>query len=100
MRPTGPALFERDGVAAFRAILAAIPDLMFILQRDGTYVDYHARDPQLLFAPPSSFIGRKVVDVMPPPLGDLMMNALERACQGGDPVVLEYELPMAEPRHY
>ena len=100
MRPTAPVLFERDGVAAFRAILAAIPDLMFILQRDGTYVDYHARDPQLLFAPPSSFIGRKVVDVLPPPLGDLMMNALERACQGGDPVVLEYELPMAEPRHY
>jgi signal transduction histidine kinase len=100
MRPTGPLLFERDGVAAFRAILAAIPDLMFILQRDGTYVYYHARDPQLLFAPPSAFIGRKIVDVMPPPLGDLMMNALELACQGGDPVVLEYELPMAEPRHY
>ena len=100
MRPTGPLVVEGDRVAAFRAILAAIPDLMFILQRDGTYVDYHARDPQLLFAPPSSFIGRKVLDVMPPPLGDQMMNALERASQGGDPVVLEYELPMGEPRHY
>jgi signal transduction histidine kinase len=74
--------------------------LMFILQPDGTYVDYHARDAQLLFAPPSSFIGRKVRDVMPPPLGDLMMNALERASQSGDPVVLEYELAMGEPRHY
>ena len=83
-----------------RAILSAIPDLMFILQRDGTYVDYHARDAALLFAPPTSFIGRKICDVMPPPLGDLMMNALEEASQGGDPVVLEYELPMGEPRHY
>ena len=100
MKPTAPPLFERDRVAAFRAILAAIPDLMFILQRDGTYVDYHARDAQLLFAPPSSFIGRKVRDVIPPPLGDLMMQAIEQASQSSAPVVLEYELPMAEPRHY
>jgi len=83
-----------------RAILTAIPDLMFILQRDGTYVDYHARDAALLFVPPSSFIGRKVRDVMPPPLGDLMMNALEDASQSVDPVVVEYELPMGKPRHY
>ncbi len=27
------------------AILRAIPDMMFVLRRDGTYVDYHARDP-------------------------------------------------------
>ena len=100
MKPTAPPLFERDRVAAFRAILAAIPDLMFILQRDGTYVDYHARDAQLLFAPPSSFIGRKVRDVMPPPLGDLMMQAIEQASQSSAPVVLEYELSMGEPRHY
>jgi hypothetical protein len=45
---------------------------MFILRRDGTYVDYHARDPKLLFVPPSEFVGRKVRDVLPPPLGDVM----------------------------
>ena len=86
--------------AELSAILTAIPDLMFIMQRDGTYVDYHARDAASLFAPPSSFIGRTVRDVMPPPLGDLMMNALEDASRSGDPVVLEYELPMGEPRYY
>ena len=100
MKPAAPLLFERDRGAAFRAILAAIPDLMFILQRDGTYVDYHARDAQLLFAPPGSFIGRKVRDVIPPPLGDLMMQAIEQASQSGAPVVLEYQLPMGGPRHY
>ena len=31
------------------AILRALPDLMFIFERDGTYVDYHARDDRLLF---------------------------------------------------
>jgi signal transduction histidine kinase len=82
------------------AILAAIPDLMFILLRDGTYVDYHARDPRLLFAPPGEFIGRKVCDVLPPPLAEAMMSALEHAWQSDDPLVIEYELPMGEPRSY
>lgn len=82
------------------AILRALPDLMFMLRRDGTYVDYHTRDPKLLFVPPSAFIGRKVREVLPPPLGDRMMNALEQACERDDPVVVEYELPMAEPQCY
>ena len=82
------------------AILRALPDLMFMLRRDGTYVDYHARDPKLLFVPPSAFIGRKVREVLPPPLGDRMMIALEQACESDDPVVVEYELPMAEPQCY
>ena len=30
------------------AMLRAIPDLLFVMRRDGTYVDYHARHPSLL----------------------------------------------------
>ena len=82
------------------AILRAIPDLMFVLRRDGTYVDYHARDPKALFVPPSTFMGKSVRDVLPPPLAELIMDALERACQTDDPIVVEYELPMAEPRSF
>ena len=82
------------------AILRAIPDLMFVLLRDGTYVDYHARDPQLLFVPPSAFIGRKVRDVLPPALAELMMDGLERACRTDDMIVVEYELMMEEPRAF
>ena len=54
----------------------------------------------MLFVPPSAFIGRKVRDVLPPPLGEVMMDALEQACQSDDPVVIEYELPMGEPRSF
>jgi len=75
------------------AMLRAIPDLMFVVLRDGTYVDYHARDPRLLFAPPSAFLGRQVRDVMPPPLVDVFTDALERACRTGRTIVVEYELP-------
>lgn len=82
------------------AMLRAVPDLMFVLLRDGTYVDYHARDSHLLFAPPSVFIGKKVRDIMPPKLADVMMEAIEGACEREDTVVVEYDLPLDDIRYF
>lgn len=88
------------GVADARtsAMLRAIPDLMFVLLRDGTYVDYYARDRRLLFVPPEEFLGRNVRETLPPMVANVLMDALERACLSDDPVVVEYELPLDEPR--
>jgi signal transduction histidine kinase len=82
------------------AILKAVPDLMFVFLRDGTFVDYYARDPKLLFVPPDAFLGRTVRDVMPAPLAGVIMDACERAWHSDDPIVVEYELPLGEPRFF
>jgi PAS domain S-box-containing protein len=82
------------------AFLKALPDMMFVLERDGTYVDFHARDPRLLFVEPGEFLGRSIRDVMPPALGEMFMEAIERVWTTDDPVVIEYELPVPEPRHF
>ncbi len=82
------------------AILRAVPDLMFILLRDGTFVDYHARDATLLFVPPDGFVGKKVRDIFPAWIADLFMEAIERACGETEPVVIEYELAMPELKYF
>ena len=82
------------------AILRGIPDLMFVMRRDGTYVDYHARDPSDLFVPPEQFLGRTVREIMPADLAELVMEALERTCATGEPVVVEYDLKVGDVRHY
>lgn len=82
------------------ALLRAIPDVMFVLARDGTYVDYHARLPRLLPFAPGSFIGRTVRDVMPPQVAETLMNAIERTSEDGDPVVVEYQLLHGDPKYF
>jgi len=82
------------------AMLRAVPDLMFVVSRDGTYLDYHAKDPKQLFVPPGMFLGRKIRDVMPPDLAELFMQTIERAYRSDDPVVVEYDLPLGETRHF
>jgi PAS domain S-box-containing protein len=82
------------------AILRAIPDMMFVLRRDGTYVDYHARNPSQLLVSPEQFLGKTMREVMPADLAEMMMNALEHAFDAREPVVVEYELHTDETRYY
>ncbi|MFN8595573.1 MAG: PAS domain-containing protein [Anaerolineae bacterium] len=50
-------------IADNRALLNAIPDLMFRINRDGTYLDFKSSDKVDLFVPPGQFLSKRVVDV-------------------------------------
>lgn len=80
-----------------RALLNAIPDLMFLLTRDGTYLDYHANADDL-FMPPEQFIGKHVSEVMAPDLAKQFKKAFEQASD--KPSLLEYQLSMPDGNHY
>ena len=86
------ALAESE--ARNRAILNAIPDLMFLQSRDGTYLDYHAINPDQLLVPPEMFLGKKLTDVIEPELAGKFMKCFEQASD--KPVLLEYDLAMPE----
>ena len=75
-----------------RAILNAIPDLMFLFDRNGTYLDYHARNEELLAVTPSQLIGRNVSDVLPPELAARVARHLPEVLKSETPVVLEFNL--------
>ncbi|HSF23196.1 MAG TPA: PAS domain S-box protein, partial [Blastocatellia bacterium] len=78
------------------AILRAIPDLMFLQTRDGVYLDYHAKDPGLLLAPPETFLGKNMRDVLPADLADGLFGCFQRASETDEPQHLEYKLPIQE----
>jgi PAS domain S-box-containing protein len=77
-----------------RAILNALPDLMFLLDREGTYLDYHARNHEFLIKPPSEFLGRKQSDVLPPDLAAAFSRSFINVFQSNEPVVMEYKIPV------
>jgi rsbT co-antagonist protein RsbR len=83
------------------AILRAIPDLMFLQNREGTYLDYHAADPRQLLSPPETFLGKNMREVLPPELAESLISCFERAERTEEPQVLEYSLPVDnEERRY
>lgn len=52
-------------VDSLRAILRAVPDLMFLLDADGRYRRVWARDPGLLLGHEELLLDRRVAEVMP-----------------------------------
>ena len=83
-----------------RAILRAVPDLMFVFSDDGVYLDFHAKDPTELLLPPEAFLGKKMRDVMPPLLVDSFSQAFERALATNEPERLEYSLDLSHERRF
>jgi PAS domain S-box-containing protein len=91
---------QRQAEERNRALLQAVPDLMFVLDRDGRFLDFSARDAGLLFAPPEQFLGRTVREIMPPDLADRLTSAIVHTLDGHAPVTVTYELPMEGVQHF
>jgi PAS domain S-box-containing protein len=79
----------------YRALLDAVPDVIYRVRRDGFYVDHHASDPRDLAAPPDSIGGRSVAEVLPPAVAERVLEAIARALESGEPQTLEYQLERA-----
>jgi PAS domain S-box-containing protein len=83
-----------------RAILRAIPDLMFLQNKDGVYLDHHAKDPSLLLVPPEQFLGKKMEQVLPADLAAELGRCFKRALETNETQVHEYSLSVQGRRHW
>ena len=84
----------RTSEARNSAMLKAIPDLIFLLSRDGVYLDCHAKDPRLLLMPPEQFLGKNMRDVLPAELACRLADSFEETIRSGEPSMIEYSLPI------
>jgi len=92
----------RDVETRNEAFIKTIPDLMFLLGRDGTYLDFHAKNPDLLYVRPETFMGKKTIDILPPDVAKGMYRCYDEAILTNDQVIYEYGLniPMMGERYF
>ncbi len=87
--------------ARIRAVLEAVPDMIFHCAADGTYLDFwegRGVDP---LVPPEEFLGRTVAEIMSPDLTERTLEVFRKALETGEPQVMEFELPgPAGPRFF
>jgi PAS domain S-box-containing protein len=83
----------------YRAVLQAMPDLMFRISRDGRYLSYNAPTQRDLFA--QDVVGLTLWDRLPDALADRILEAGRLALDGGGAQVIEYALEFSDGlRHY
>ncbi|MBI5841072.1 MAG: PAS domain S-box protein [Chloroflexi bacterium] len=86
--------------ARTRALLNAIPDMIFEISHDGIFLNFiPAKDVQNLM-PPEEFLGKNIKDLLPPQIAAQTIFALERAIQTDQLHAFEYGLPPGEEMHF
>ncbi|MCL5266605.1 MAG: PAS domain S-box protein [Bacteroidetes bacterium] len=79
-----------------RAIINAVPDILFRVTKEGILLDFRAPDESALFLLPDAFLGKNIKDVMPSNVWKPAMNAIEKAIETDRIETFEYELPSKE----
>ncbi|TBR10938.1 MAG: EAL domain-containing protein, partial [Rugosibacter sp.] len=79
-----------------QATLDALPDLLFELDGEGCFHDYHSPRTDLLAAPPEVFLGKTVHEILPPAVAHIALEAIQEADIRGYSTGKEYALDLPQ----
>ncbi|WP_299699578.1 PAS domain S-box protein [uncultured Pontibacter sp.] len=89
---------ERE--AKIRAILDAIPDLMFIINKDGVYLEKHNDNQEHLQGASNEILGSTVFDTLPHPLSQTVYGLIQKVLANGQMETIDYELDFPDGTRY
>jgi PAS domain S-box-containing protein len=75
-----------------QSLIAALPDLVFVLDAQGHFLDVRAGDPQDLAQPASDFLGQQLSTVMPPLLTEQLLSGIAAVLRGERQPAINYNM--------
>ncbi|MBD2084137.1 PAS domain S-box protein [Coleofasciculus sp. FACHB-542] len=82
----------RQSEAKTRALLDAIPDSMFRIREDGTFLDFRAAKNDVRAIAPAQVIGQTVQELLPTEVAQQMLHYVAKALSANEIQVFEYQL--------
>lgn len=83
-----------------RALLNAIPDLIFVMNNEGKFIDYKCDDETQLFANPDKFIGKNIREVLSENLAKLTSEKINKLLTTKQTQIFEYEMDLSDEKKY
>ena len=91
-----PVRPQQDAAAELAALLAAMSDVILVLDVTGRYVKIAPTNPALLYRPAPELLGRTLHDVFEPALAEEFLRHIRRALERRETVHAEYALPIGD----
>lgn len=76
------------------AFVKALPNLSFVYDEEGRYLEIMANETSLLRTDADKLKGHLIAEMMPPRAAVLMMDAIQQAIETGKTQVIEYKIPV------
>lgn len=91
----------RNSENRIKALFKALPDMIFILNPQGIFLDYHHESTDALYVPPEAFIGKSINDVFPKELADKFIKSISNLFKTTETQFEEYSLNLhSQIRHF
>jgi PAS domain S-box-containing protein len=92
----------RSSMATNRALINAIPDWLFRINRNGIFVNFKSANKYTCsIVPNNSLLGKHVGEIFPAEVAALMLDAVQKALETNEMQLLECQLPSgSELRYY
>lgn len=88
----------RESELKANALLNAIPDHIFQLNRDGIFLDFKS-NAETLYVPLDKIIGRNLKDIFPESVTEIMLAQIDKTLSIGELVIFEYPLEYEDDRY-
>jgi len=82
----------RESEEKNKALVNAIPDLVFLISEEGIFIDYRASEQEKLLVPPEKFLGKQIYDVLPPEVAVITQKNLDKLFESREIQEYEYQL--------
>lgn len=83
-----------------RAIVSALPDLIFEISADGRFLDCIASDPLRFLVPPEQAIGRRLDELLPSELAALTLEKVQQTLASGEMQIYDYSIQLDQKTDY
>lgn len=83
-----------------RAIIKAIPDLLFVINDKGVFIDCEANDENLLLMPKKAFIGKTISEIMPEEIAKVSCEKIKLVLENEELQSFEYKLEILGQEQY
>ena len=90
----------KDSEAKNRALLNAIPDLMFRIDKNGILLECKGSKQILLLLPAQDFLGKRLEEVLPFDITQKTKHFISAAIESGTVQLFEYQLTMDNTVHF
>ena len=85
-----------DSEAINKAIIKAIPDLLFMLDDKGYFIDCIANDENLLFTPMINFMGKNIMEVLPKEISEIAYEKIKLVLKTGLLESFQYSIEISQ----
>ncbi len=90
------AIARKRNEAELRALMAAMPGLIIILNREGKYLSIPTDSHELLYLPAHELVGQTLHDVFPKEKADFFLEVVQRSLDNAVTLTIEYDLQIGD----